>query len=984
MRTPFINFIIAAFLISALGPIPVQAQEFTLPNPGEMVRLSPAFNPPILKGIKVHADNPFKFDFILDPGDKDVIPALPAGRQGSAGIQQQEQLKTESIRLIKYFLASLTIPEDELWVNLSPYEKDRIIPSFLGKTEMGRDLLAQDYLLKQITASLIYPEDELGKEFWGRVYAEAQQKFGTTNIPVNTFNKVWIVPAKAVVYENTKAATAYVVESKLKVMLEQDYLAMDKNRLPGTLPSKTTGSLGSQIIKEIVLPKLEKEVNEGKNFAQLRQVYQSLILAAWYKKKIKDSILAQVYADKSKVVGVGYKDVGGSQGGGKMDIDTIYQQYLQAFKKGVFNYIKDPDPTNVGSAAASLPRKYFSGGFAMKATAAMTTTTNAAQLPDLKGALRVQADLAMAQAKQVINPAMIVNQGGGQRNDQVKIDNRSFLKICIGLVSLAVSSGVYQAYFSNNFDSLLEGKPDDVKLALIIREIHRRELSMNNMFFMISYWLESSLEKLKASKGVLMSTLAARTKAKEIGVLLGAGILKADINKSISIGFEQKGRFIFSSLYLVGDRKVFIFEDGIMKVRAVECYRIPGQYKIGYLDEKKIERVIDVSSFDVDQGFEVLIDEIKEKDKAMSADRQFLGDEGRIMHQDFYDYDRQIKSQVNPGNKDLVVLYGGAGVDINHVWLSTNAAKYMMVNNGVVMEEAGFREYLQRFWEDAEDGLDDYERERMLRYRVHKYETGYGNGGDIYNATTMYAALLIELKALGLTREDIELSTADGNLVVAFNKEYPGTYKSRRYEFIFLKADIARPDTYAGVIKGGFDIYYQRAGMFLASQYEYFMAGLSLNLREGGFWITDDNSVSYEKLYRRAAPEGDVFREMTLDEVLIKEGIRFLESSQFQRTEMNDISQRVYRRLGTEYGWKISVRQKLPQKLVGSAAMSTQKGGIDLAGSKLPLKIRGDGGNVQFNLTPAVFTQYQDAAGFVPIIINIGPLGDLRQFLGAA
>ena len=37
-------------------------------------------------------------------------------------------LKKESSKLIKYFLASLTIPEKDLWGNLSPYEKVRIIP----------------------------------------------------------------------------------------------------------------------------------------------------------------------------------------------------------------------------------------------------------------------------------------------------------------------------------------------------------------------------------------------------------------------------------------------------------------------------------------------------------------------------------------------------------------------------------------------------------------------------------------------------------------------------------------------------------------------------------------------------------------------------------------------------------------------------------------------------------------------------------------
>ncbi len=66
-------------------------------------------------------------------------------------------------------MTSLTVPEGDLWVNLSPYEPDRIVPQALGQTEMGRDLLAQDYLLKQITASLMNPEGESGKKFWERI-----------------------------------------------------------------------------------------------------------------------------------------------------------------------------------------------------------------------------------------------------------------------------------------------------------------------------------------------------------------------------------------------------------------------------------------------------------------------------------------------------------------------------------------------------------------------------------------------------------------------------------------------------------------------------------------------------------------------------------------------------------------------------------------------------------------------------------------------
>jgi signal transduction histidine kinase/ribosomal protein L21E len=354
MRAPCIHIaILTAFLANTFGPVPVaRAQDFRLPAPGIMVSLSPAFDPPILKGIKVHPDNPFRFDFILDKGDS-VIPA-------KAGIQNQEQLKLESTKLIKYFLASLTIPEKDLWVNLSPYEKDRIIPNSFGLTEMGRDLLAEDYMLKQITASLIYPEGETGKRFWKRIYEKAAEKFGTTNIPVNTFNKVWIVPEKAVVYENAKAGTAYVVESKLKVMLEQDYLSLSKHTviLSAAKDLKNdVNALGSQIIREIVIPELTKEVNEDKNFSQLRQVYNSLILATWYKKKIKDSILEQVYGDKNKVAGVNIDD--------PKEKERIYQRYLQAFKKGVYNYIKeDFDP----ATQETMPRKYFSGGVVLDIT----------------------------------------------------------------------------------------------------------------------------------------------------------------------------------------------------------------------------------------------------------------------------------------------------------------------------------------------------------------------------------------------------------------------------------------------------------------------------------------------------------------------------------------------------------------------------------------------------------------------------------------
>ncbi len=313
-----------------------------LPPVGTMVSLSDVFAPAVVKGITIHPDNPFEFDFIIDTGDS-----------GLTG----EGLRKESVKLIKYFLSALTIPDDEMWVNLSPYQKDKIVPDGFGKTDMGRDLLAQDYLLKQLTASIVYPESEIGKRFWDRVYAKAKQLYGVDDIPMNTFNKVWIVADRAVVYE--KDNTAYVVDSHLKVMMEEDYIALQRNLGNdkfgmGAVASRDVSEISkvsADVMREVVLPELEKEVNEGKNFARLRAIYNSVILASWYKDNLRRSLLGQVYVNKGKLKGVEIEDKDVAQ--------KIYKQYLEAFKKGVYNYIKedfDEDTKQV------IPRKYFSGG----------------------------------------------------------------------------------------------------------------------------------------------------------------------------------------------------------------------------------------------------------------------------------------------------------------------------------------------------------------------------------------------------------------------------------------------------------------------------------------------------------------------------------------------------------------------------------------------------------------------------------------------
>lgn len=325
-----------------LGPLPGNAQGLflsTLPNPGAMVDKSSLFVPVLVKGLIIHPDKPLDLDLIVDSGNDSVDPAV---------------ISEESSRIAKYFLAAVTVPQDNLWVNLSPFEKDRVIEDELARTLLGRDMLAQDYLLKQLASSLLYPENGLGKDFWARIYKEAKERIGTTDIPVDTFNKVWILPEKAEVFE--KGNAVYITKARLKVMLDSDRVAMKGSGSADVNDEKAR--IAKAVMREIIIPAIESEVNEGRNFATIRQVYHAAILAKWYREIIQNTLIGDVYLGKNRVEGVTSDE--------KSLKDKIYQRYLAAYSKGVFNYVKDDTDVYSGEMIA---RKYFSGGisdFAMK------------------------------------------------------------------------------------------------------------------------------------------------------------------------------------------------------------------------------------------------------------------------------------------------------------------------------------------------------------------------------------------------------------------------------------------------------------------------------------------------------------------------------------------------------------------------------------------------------------------------------------------
>ena len=64
-------------------------------------------------------------------------------------------------------------------------------------------------------------------------------------------------------------------------------------------------------------------------------------------------------------------------------------------------------------------------------------------------------------------------------------------------------------------------------------------------------------------------------------------------------------------------------------------------------------------------------------------------------------------------------------------------------------------------------------------------------------------------------------------------------------------------------------------------------------------------------------------------------------------------------------------------------AQETVTGGIDLKTEAMDLLMRGQGGDIAFELTPAqVDLLRQGVSGFVPVILDVKPMENMPRFMG--
>ncbi|MFA5156500.1 MAG: ATP-binding protein [Candidatus Omnitrophota bacterium] len=415
------------FLFNQAGFAQAAGFELNLSGFFSGLSLQPAqdkFRPLHLRYLS-YDNNADTFKLLLDKGS----------RQGLSpqGTVPEEELKIETKKLFDYFLIGLALPNESFWVNLRPDSTQGIIDREVEKTDIGRIFLEADVQLKKDTAGFTSPNTPEGKKYWDALYKKAEELFGYENITIPTLTRPWIVPGEIIIRENSD--NAYIYKATLKVMLEQDYLASSKAPIANGADYsfkdprlKALNEYASELIRELIIPKLTREINTSKKYASLRQVYYSLILAQWFKAKFNSG------SGKYENL-INRKNLSGLTSQIFWDKQFYFQQYQDSFNKGEYN-LKENRSTPFGQTI----RTYMSGGLTLgneisSAIQAQTIASKRSSSPlanktfnqaaeiDANGNIRIAEGSVSAQEENIAILHALINQGpkaflSGEKGDE--------------------------------------------------------------------------------------------------------------------------------------------------------------------------------------------------------------------------------------------------------------------------------------------------------------------------------------------------------------------------------------------------------------------------------------------------------------------------------------------------------------------------------------------------------------------------------------
>ena len=291
-----------------------------------------------------------QFNYISsqDAGDFEFMIKATKAEESSKVVDIESAIGTA----LDFFFIGLTLSNSRFWVNLNPWEPERIVDEDVVITDVGRIMLEADLQMKRDFCKHENPcQSEIGEKYWSSLDNKREQLVkecmnnypgqieDTDNVLFSAATRHWIIPDEIIACGNGNEI--YIIDATLDIYSEPVYehstfdivnqsKALISEDCLGCLSEavKEYGRYAMELEEELVLPLVVKEINSGQDYSDLRQVYVSLALAQWYKEYAGDQHVFSDFIDSSNLIGLESEATWNSK--------DIWLEYVKSYKEGEY------------------------------------------------------------------------------------------------------------------------------------------------------------------------------------------------------------------------------------------------------------------------------------------------------------------------------------------------------------------------------------------------------------------------------------------------------------------------------------------------------------------------------------------------------------------------------------------------------------------------------------------------------------------------
>ncbi|MGH3737104.1 MAG: hypothetical protein ACRDT6_16040 [Micromonosporaceae bacterium] len=253
----------------------------------------------------------------LDYSFKAGINPDPDNNPSSGGLEKA-QLASDS------FFTWLALTPEKFWVNLNPDQPDKIMDDKFGKTDAGRVLLEADLEMKHDFADAMNPKTRRGALFWDSLARR-------NGAPCLHSMRNWIEPRPAKVREQDGGI--YILDAPLKLSsVPQKFKTPPGSGGKQCDLTEVEIQHNQRMVNRMIVPEVERRINEKPTYGDLRRVYTSRVAAEWVKQKNPSEF--------SRIIG-GNDVSRWPIRGQKWDRHDTYQRYLKSYKEGDYSFERE-------------------------------------------------------------------------------------------------------------------------------------------------------------------------------------------------------------------------------------------------------------------------------------------------------------------------------------------------------------------------------------------------------------------------------------------------------------------------------------------------------------------------------------------------------------------------------------------------------------------------------------------------------------------